>query len=1029
VNAFGTVPLQLKPSQGASIGDRTGFWLQSEDVTPSMQMDRWIEAILTSQETAKEEVAFYLLPPPGNASSLRNPNAFHCGGLIGIPQGNVHLHLPTLAIPLVPYMMPSAGQGSLWLTAGTEISPSVPNHWLERVFASPALGNVTEPGNLANKVQAWVWLPGIGLVVLEQRDRITLAQLLEPAPQRTSRSAWESPPDVPRMPDRIAGISVLDTGVDHPPLKDIENQIGFNAQGLGSVNLDPSKESSGSSGSSSIEKGKGWLLKKLESLLRRSNDNEQGMQNQSHAVSNIPSQSAGTTRGSGHPKGISAMLYQKLAAAVQQQRNQQLEKLLQMSKHDPDRALQYAIPLEGSGAFRGLAVPGASLLSRFPNYSSSGMGSGGGLADFWQVDYQLQRQLRESYLEMANREAAAKRYRRAAYIHANLLADFGAAAGVLEQGGFYREAAELYCDKLKRPADQARCLAAAGLVEQAVAVYLSLNDYLNAAKTWEAAGNHDEALLEYRRAVEKLISTKKILEAARIMNSVLGERQLALELLWKQWPNGVDRDNALREYFAMLAADGQHALAGVQVNRMVQMVDTSFALELARITQTIARTFPDPNAQSIAEDACRVAIAGGIPSFAPIDMQAAMEILQQLEPNDRVLSHDAARFLTGWNTGRTQKSIPKRSKTRSTFGPTIARLPPLLLKRGDYVATFVVDNDLFAIRKGDHGLYINRFFQPGLIAKEESVQHDAVDSMLGKWSGNREKLEKTGGVVARSFATESKIQGSSFREISHYKEQKGSVVSIRLDANPIPASKPQEISLQGEHRYRDLVTIRTGTPASLETCETVLALGPSHWAGIQKFENEWIYVTCGSNSENLRRKMLSRWMKPTDDDPTYSYLVGIETENFDSQKCLMNVLGGEHIACIGNSLIYDVLGSSSTRVEKLNGTANALAISAPGTRKRIAVGHTAGLDVFWPTVNSLNHGRICNERPYEHVLWMQGGRMFAISGSTLYRFHVQANSAKESGSIELRDGTILGLLALSPGVCGVAFQDGVIERF
>ena len=143
----------------------------------------------------------------------------------------------------------------------------------------------------------------------------------------------------------------------------------------------------------------------------------------------------------------------------------------------------------------------------------------------------------------------------------------------------------------------------------------------------------------------------------------------------------------------------------------------------------------------------------------------------------------------------------------------------------------------------------------------------------------------------------------------------------------------------------------------------------------------------------------------------------------------MNVFGGEHIACIGNSLIYDVLGSSSTRVEKLNGTANALAISAPGTRKRIAVGHTAGLDVFWPTVNSLNHGRICNERPYEHVLWMQGGRMFAISGSTLYRFHVQANSAKESGSIELRDGTILGLLALSPGVCGVAFQDGVIERF
>ena len=77
--------------------------------------------------------------------------------------------------------------------------------------------------------------------------------------------------------------------------------------------------------------------------------------------------------------------------------------------------------------------------------------SGTGLADYWDVQGEYRRKLTQQYRTLANREISLSRHRRAAYIFAELLGDWNAAANTLADGSHYREAAIIYRERLKRP--------------------------------------------------------------------------------------------------------------------------------------------------------------------------------------------------------------------------------------------------------------------------------------------------------------------------------------------------------------------------------------------------------------------------------------------------------------------------------------------------------------------------------------------------------------------------------------------------
>src|SRR5436190_21747239 len=145
---------------------------------------------------------------------------------------------------------------------------------------------------------------------------------------------------------------------------------------------------------------------------------------------------------------------------------------------DPDRALKYALPVGGEG-HRGLAPPSNRLGERDTSFNLGRLG-GGGPADFWDLPNEYRQRLVARYRELANRELRLGRYRRAAYIFAELLSDLEAAATALTAGRHWREAAILYRDRLNRPLDVAHCLEQGGLWAEAVALYESMQVYQKA---------------------------------------------------------------------------------------------------------------------------------------------------------------------------------------------------------------------------------------------------------------------------------------------------------------------------------------------------------------------------------------------------------------------------------------------------------------------------------------------------------------------------------------------------------------------
>ena len=182
--------------------------------------------------------------------------------------------------------------------------------------------------------------------------------------------------------------------------------------------------------------------------------------------------SMGRTGSIGRPEGMlggaAQWLRQQLDSInhdLERARNKELTRLLSMFDSDPEEALRHAIPMNDS-QHRGIAPPGSRLGSRAPDFNLARI-SGGGAADFWAIPAQMRLALQRRYREMADRELQLKRFRRAAYIYAELLGDLSSAANALKQGKHFREAAILYDERLQNPIEAAKCFGEAGLVDEA----------------------------------------------------------------------------------------------------------------------------------------------------------------------------------------------------------------------------------------------------------------------------------------------------------------------------------------------------------------------------------------------------------------------------------------------------------------------------------------------------------------------------------------------------------------------------------
>jgi tetratricopeptide (TPR) repeat protein len=329
-------------------------------------------------------------------------------------------------------------------------------------------------------------------------------------------------------------------------------------------------------------------------------------------------------------------------------RHKELNRLLHQLESNPELGLRHAIPLSAMG-HRGMAPPAAKLGTRDPNFDLSRLG-GGHAADFWDIPADLQQQLRTKYRELANREMQLGRYRRAAYIFAELLGDLESAASTLKQGKHFAEAAKLYKDHLRRPREAAKCLAEGGQFMDAIAIYEQEQCFLEVGQLYRQLGRKEEAAAAFRQEVEKQLRSNDFLTAARLTENELDSPREALGILTLGSQHQLQSIQCLQASFDLMARKSWHEEACELVSSLRRQNPRADRTALiAQLLVTQSTQYPDHTVRNAAADATRVLVGGRLQTAAPSEALLLTNSLVKLAPEDRLLTRDAIRFMAARN--------------------------------------------------------------------------------------------------------------------------------------------------------------------------------------------------------------------------------------------------------------------------------------------------------------------------------------------------------------------------------------------
>ncbi|HUY90021.1 MAG TPA: hypothetical protein VMV10_14895 [Pirellulales bacterium] len=336
----------------------------------------------------------------------------------------------------------------------------------------------------------------------------------------------------------------------------------------------------------------------------------------------------------------------KLAQSLEASRHRELTRLLDLLRSNPDEGLRYALPM-GGGDHRGLAPPSARLGRRNVDFSLNWF-RGGGPADFWDLPAQLQQRLLTRYRELAAREIALGRHRRAAYIFATLLGDVKSAANTLADGGHWREAAVLYEERLKQPHEAARCLRQGGLWAEAIALYEKLGEHETVGDLYQQLDQRDEAERAWRRAVAACDARFDALAAASLLEHKIGRIDEAWQRLLAAWPRSPQAVSCMTEAFKLLGRHGWHDRAAALVDELI--AEPAFPQPEAVVVEQLASQsleYPDAAVREHAVDRTRVAAAERLENvkLSQDETRRIALAVGRLAPADRLLGRDAQRWL------------------------------------------------------------------------------------------------------------------------------------------------------------------------------------------------------------------------------------------------------------------------------------------------------------------------------------------------------------------------------------------------
>ena len=342
---------------------------------------------------------------------------------------------------------------------------------------------------------------------------------------------------------------------------------------------------------------------------------------------------------------------------LEQRRQAELRRLLQLFSENPAEALRYAIPLGGPYLNRGTAAPSGSLGRRDLRFDLGGLG-GGQRVDGWDLG-SFEGDLRRQYLAAAEQARASGQHQRAAYIQAHLLGDYRAAAQMLEQGGEYRLAAALYREHLRDQSAAAHCLETGGLLLEAADLYAGLGQVEKAGDLYQQLAQPGRAAPYFEQAAATFLGAQNHLEAARVLADKLAAPDRAAATLLQGWELGRQSEPCLQRYFD-LAPDLPAQVPAVYR----QHTPPPRRGALLRVLRDTITRHPAalPAAREVAYDIIGQETAAG-PS-------ANLQLLRYFEPADTLLPADLSRFAS--QQPRRPAAAAGNQVSVPTLDPTIA---------------------------------------------------------------------------------------------------------------------------------------------------------------------------------------------------------------------------------------------------------------------------------------------------------------------------------------------------------------------
>ena len=682
---------------------------------PCTNIDAWIAA--WEQEPDKVSSQYFLAP---RTLAQREPVgliALRCGDRESDEALTADAPSPAGTIPLVVFQDPSR-KVELWLPMFATVA--------QNISIDELLSKQNWDG--ASRL---IWLPpdetGLDrLIRLEVEDEIDLSVLIKPATRSAAAAAteWIVPPRIHHLPEQVTGL-IVSQELQGPNLFIQEqDEIGGDSDQL--MSIDDNGRPKG--GNLFTQTGRWYRLglTQLISALQSKLNRQPGSEQERKQADESKSKRARSPAVKSQVGRVSTALLAKLQKMLANQREKQMQKLLALFAKDPDRALKYAVPMSMHGEPRGRALPGSRLIQQNTDFSLARLFGGGMPFDVWNLNSLMRSRLLETYRSQVDRELAAGRYRRAAYIYAHLLGDLVSAAQVLEKGKFFLEAASLY-KHLKRSIDQARCLQNSGQLSEAAEIYEQLGDFESAAKMWRGVGNYEAERSAYERAFDAALRSGDVLRAARILETHLGDPVRADQLLWQQWPRGHQVMDCMRLAFGRLAEQGRVSEAHRHLDEIVSVVQAPEQTMLAQLCDGLHAMFADPEFRFRVEDQCRLSVVHRLTACAPDELKQRMQILRDLHAHDLLLQRDTRRFER--ELAKQELQLQPQEVASAKRGELRA-LPGVQLAKGEYYAAVVIHQQLLTISKSNTWMVCTRMPQINRLMPTNNV----TESTRREWS-------------------------------------------------------------------------------------------------------------------------------------------------------------------------------------------------------------------------------------------------------------------------------------------------------